>query len=161
LKVVTAAVAVANRGIVMKMLVAVLGLAAALGACAGGQGKIVRTEEARNGYVSWTYKMSSTRGSDLSHQVYLKPSNEGGKLVVCGYIAANFTSIDQQLVEAWWRQADLSLNDAPIGKGSFLGVRKPSDRRATCLETTQAWTDQFKTGQLRLDVKGQPASVSY
>ncbi len=143
----------------MKMLVAVLGLAAALGACAAEQAKIVRSEEARSGYTSWTFKSSTTRMGDASYQVLLKPSNEGGKLVVCGYIVGSVNSIEQQLIEGWWRQADMSLNDTPIGKGNFLAVRKPGDRQATCIETVHAWKDQFRSP--RLDVKGEISTTSF
>jgi hypothetical protein len=135
-----------------------LGLAAALGACAE-QAKIVRTEEARTGYISWTYTMTTTRGGDASHQVFLKPSNEGGKLVVCGYIVASVNSIEQQLIEGWWRQADVSLNDTPIGKGYFLTIRKSGDRQATCIETSHAWQDKFRAPQLQ--AKGQVATTSF
>jgi hypothetical protein len=159
LKVATAAAAVVIRGIVMKMLVAVLGLAAALGACAAEQAKIVRTEEARGGYVSWTFTMSNNRGGDSSHQIFLKPSNESGKLVVCGYLVASVNSIEQQLIEGWWRQADMSLNDTPIGKGNFLAIRKPGDRQATCIETVHTWRDEFRSP--RLDVKGQVSTTSF
>ena len=48
----------------MKMVVAALGLAAVLGACAAEQAKIVRTEEARSGYASWAFKSSTTRMGD-------------------------------------------------------------------------------------------------
>lgn len=143
----------------MKGSAIVLGLALALGACAGEQAKIVRTEEARSGYANWTFTMSNSGGGSSSHQVFLKPSNEGGKLVVCGYIVASVNSIEQQLIEGWWRQADLSLNDTPIGKGNFLAIRKPGDRQATCIETIHAWKDQFRVP--RLDVKGEISTTSF
>lgn len=136
----------------MKLQLMALGLAAVLGACAE-PAKIVRTEQAGSGYSFWTMNMKSSREGESSHRVYLKTSNEGGKLVVCGYLEANVNSLDQQAIEGWWRQADVSLNDTPIGKGSFLAVRKPGDRQATCIETTQPWRDAFRTP--KLDAKGQ------
>jgi hypothetical protein len=135
-----------------------LACALAVGACAE-QAKIVRTEEARSGYSSWTFTMTNSRGGDTSQRLFLRPVNEGGKLVLCGYIEATVTSIDLQGIESWWRQADMTLNDTPIGKGSFLTVRKPGDRQATCVETVHAWRDQFRSP--KLDVKGQVAVTHF
>lgn len=137
-----------------------LGVAALLSACAAGPSTtIVRTEQASATYQSWTMNMQSTLG-ELPHQIVLKPYNEGGKLTVCGYIAGTTSSAGQQLIEAWWRQAELTLNDTPIGAGYFLSFRAPGDRQATCIATGAAWKEEFQSRGLRLNAKGQAARIA-
>jgi hypothetical protein len=135
----------------MRSWVAAAAFLALLGACTAERTKIVRTESISSDYTSYAYKLSSPQG-ELPHQVFLRPYNDGGMLAVCGYIAAMATGSAQDLIEAWWRRAELSLNGYRIGTGHFLQLRQPNDLRAACVETPVAWKEDFRSGPLRLQV---------
>jgi hypothetical protein len=96
----------------------------------------------------------------VNYTVWLKPFNEGGNLGVCGFIESHGTGLDNQLIEAWYRQADLFLNDTHIGRASFLSVREQDDRQARCVRTTAPWEQKFD-GPLKLNARGGTVRVLY
>lgn len=124
-----------------------------LGACTAERTKIVRTESISSDYTAYAYKLSSTQG-DLPHEVFLRPYNDGGMLAVCGYMTGMAAGSAQDMIEAWWRRAELSLNGYRIGTGHFLQLRQPSDLRASCVETPVAWKEDFRSPPLRLQANG-------
>jgi hypothetical protein len=137
----------------MRSWVAVVVLLALLGACTAERTKIVRTESISSDYTSYAYNLSSPQG-DLPHQVFLRPYNDGGMLAVCGYITGSATGSAQDLIEGWWRKAQLSLDGHRVGTGHFLQLRQPTDLRASCVETPVAWKETFQSVPLRLQANG-------
>jgi hypothetical protein len=137
----------------MRSWIAAAAFLALLGACTAERTKIVRTESISSDYTVYAYKLSSPQG-DLAHQVFLRPYRDGTMLAVCGYITGAVTGSAQDLIEAWWRRAELSLNGNRIGTGHFLQVRQPADLRASCVETPVAWKEDFRSPPLRLQANG-------
>lgn len=135
----------------MRSWVAAAALLALLGACTAERTKIVRTESISSDYSVYAYNLSSPQGN-LPHQVFLRPYNDGGMLAVCGYMTGAATGSAQDLIEAWWRRAALSLNGYRIGTGHFLQLRQPGDLRAACVETPVGWKEDFRSVPLRLQV---------
>lgn len=129
-----------------------------LAGCATDQTKIVRREAPSTDYSAYAYRLSSPQG-EVPYQVFLRPYNDSGKLVVCGYLTGGVAGAAEARIESWWQSARLSLNGHDIGTGHFLKARRPGDVRSTCVETPVAWKDEFQSVPLRLRAKGPDGSV--
>lgn len=143
----------------MKRACAAIAALASLAACATEPTKIVRVENASNDYVSYAYKMPSPQG-ELPYQVLLRPYNDGGTLIVCGYLTSQVQDgAAETRIQTWWQNADMVLNGKPIGTGHFLRVRRPGDLQASCVDTRVAWISDFQSVPLRLNAKGVDAAT--
>jgi hypothetical protein len=132
----------------------------ALGACAESN-KYLPAQRADSSYVKQTMGFTTNVGR-YDAAVYHKAFDSNGRLAMCGYVVVQTSSCHAVMIAEWFKTADLTLGDAPVGKADFIKRTTPGyneyDTSASCVETQVPWRPSLRTAPMKItgsNVQGQ------